>query len=256
MYHEVSRTIERGRKVRKTNPAYSVSADEFRGQTEWLQVHGLDTVSLDQALEDRKCGCCDRLAITFDDGWDNNYTEAFPILREKGMVATLFLITGSVGREGYVDWAQAAEMQQGGISIQSHTVSHQPLAFLEPEKIESELDESKKSIEDRLGKKVDFVSAPHGLINRRVIDITKKVGYRGICTSTPVLTHSLGQPAILGRINVSDRCKLPTFAGIVRGDPFVLVRYRFAKEVKNVVKRVVGFENYRRIYRLRYRIDA
>jgi len=196
------------------------------------------------------------VAITFDDGWNNNYTEALPILREEGMVASLFLITGFVGREGYVDWAQVAEMEAGGISIQSHTVSHQPLISLGPERMASELVESKRSIEDRLGKRVDFMSAPHGLINRKVIDAARNAGYKGVCTTMPILTHSLGNPAILGRINISDRCKLSTFAGIVCGDPFVLLRYRFSKQAKNAIKRVVGYENYRKIYRLRYRIGA
>jgi peptidoglycan/xylan/chitin deacetylase (PgdA/CDA1 family) len=256
MYHEVSQASERQKRVRKTNPAYAVSTVGFREQVRWLRDHGFQTVSLDQALEDESGECSSRTAITFDDGWDNNYTEAFPILREEGMVASLFVITGSVGTEGYVNWAQLAEMEAGGISIQSHTVSHAPLVSLDPDRMVSELETSKGSIEDRLGKRVDFMSAPHGLINRKVIDAARDAGYRGICTTLPVLTHALGNPAILGRINVSDRCNLATFAGIVRGDPLVFLRHRITKQAKNAVKRLIGYENYRRFYRLRYRIGA
>lgn len=256
MYHEVTRESERRRGVRRTNPAYAVSVPSFRRQLRWLKTHGIRTVFLDEALEERGSERRDRAAITFDDGWKNNYTEALPILRAEGMTATLFLITGFVGTEGYVDWAQVAELEEGGVSIQSHTVSHEPLVFLGRDRIVSELEQSKRTIEDRLGKRVDFMSAPHGLINRKVVDIARGAGYRGVCTTLPVLRHRPGLPAILGRINVSDRCSLSAFAGIVRGDPLLLLRYRAIKEVKNAVQRVVGYETYRRIYRARYRIGA
>ena len=72
----------------------------------------------------------------------------------------------------------------------------------------------------------------------------------------PVIAHTQSDPMVLGRINVPDRCKLPTFAGIVRGDPLVLLRYRMAKQAKNALKRLIGYENYRRMYRVRYRIGA
>ncbi len=254
MYHEVSRESERRKAVRKTNPAYSVSAGEFGDQIRWLRDHGVETVSLSRVLEEDDPACGGKVAITFDDGWQNNYTEAFPLLREHAMEATLFLLTGFVGRQGYVDWAQAAEMEAGGVSVQSHTVSHRPLVGLGPAEIVSELEGSKKSIEDHLGKRVDLLSVPHGLLDRRVIDIAGRAGYRGICTTLPIVFHSLGNPAVLGRINVPDRCSLSVFAKIVGGDPSLLFRLRLEKEAKNALKKLLGYENYRKMYKLRYKI--
>lgn len=65
--------------------------------------------------------------LTFDDGYEDNYTEMLPILEEYGMKATVYVITNQIGQPGYLTWDQLRAMQVRGIEIGSHTANHDPL---------------------------------------------------------------------------------------------------------------------------------
>jgi len=254
MYHQVSDPSERNKKIRNTSPAYCLSVDKFSEQMKYLAENGYQTLSLNELIKSNEFRSQNTVVITFDDGWSNNYTNAFPILERLGLTATIFVITDFVGKDGYMGWGELQEMTAPGISIQSHGASHTPLSLLETHEMFNELDGSKKSIEDQLGSSVDFLSAPHGMIDQRVLDAARSIGYKAICTSEPGFTHSYGRPAILKRINISDRCQIPEFGEIVQANRMAILMPLLAKKIKNVTKRLLGWDNYRRIYRLRYRI--
>ena len=254
MYHEVSEVPERNKRIRSTNPAYSVFLEQFREQMEYLHENGYHTLSLNQVIDAKVSLNHKTVAITFDDGFANNYTNAFPILKKHGLTATSFVVTNFVGNHNYMDWHQLREMNEQGISIQSHTASHKPLSILETNEIMYELEESKKSIEDHLGSAVDFLSAPHGMVNHKLADAARAVGYKAICTSEPGFTHSWSNPAILKRITISNRCEIAAFKKIIQANYMAILSVLFSKTVKNLTKKLLGYNNYRKLYRLRYRI--
>ncbi len=192
VYHQVSEVGERQKKVRSTNPAYSLPVTRFREQMEYIKEHDYRTLSLDEVIDQSTHNHEKCVVITFDDGWANNYSNALPILAELGLTATVFVVTDFVGRQAYMGWGELAEMHNGGISIQSHTASHRPLSVLPSNEIFSELGNSKKTIEDRLDTSIEFLSAPHGMINQRVTDGARSTGYKAICTSEPGFKHSSG----------------------------------------------------------------
>jgi peptidoglycan/xylan/chitin deacetylase (PgdA/CDA1 family) len=194
------------------------------------------------------------IVITFDDGFANNHTNALPILKAFGLTATIFIITDCVGKHKYMDLHQLKEIEESGVSVQSHTVSHRPLTMLARHKILYELEGSKKWIEDHLSNSVDFLSAPHGMIDRRVLDVARSVGYRAVCTAEPSFSHSYGDPAVLNRINISDRCHMSTFQRLVEANRIAILPLKLSKILKNFAKKGLGWGNYRRIYRLGYRI--
>jgi peptidoglycan/xylan/chitin deacetylase (PgdA/CDA1 family) len=221
---------------------------------EYLHENGYQTLSLNQVIDAKVSLNHKTVALTFDDGFANNYTNAFPILKKFELTATIFVVTNFVGNHNYMDWNQLREMNKEGISIQSHTASHMPLSVLKTNEIMYELDSSKKEIEDHLGSAVNFLSVPHGMINHKVIDTARAVGYKAICTSEPGFTHLPGKPSILKRVNISDRYEIVAFKKIIQANYTAILSVLFSKTVKNLTKKLLGYNNYRKLYRLRYRI--
>ncbi|MFX0200260.1 MAG: polysaccharide deacetylase family protein [Candidatus Hodarchaeota archaeon] len=255
MYHEVSDEPEKNKVIRNTNPAYSLSVAQFSEQMEYLYENGYKTLSLNELIDYPSSNREKNVVITFDDGWENNYTNAFPILMKWGLTATIFVITDCIGQPRYVNWNQLEDMNKKRISIQSHTSSHRPLSILETDEIMCELEGSKKSIEEHLGNRVDFLSLPHGMINQKVIDLAQAVGYKAILTSEPGYSHSYNNPAILRRINISDRYEIGSFEKIIQVDHSFILSLILAKKIKNFTRKLMGYNNYRKLYRLRNRIE-
>lgn len=119
------------------------------------------------------------VVITFDDGFENIYHQALPILNDLYFQATVFLTTGYCEKKNnwptkssdipilpMLKWKQIKEMASFGFDFQAHTQTHAYLTKLNPEQMKSELSGSKKEIEDRLGKSVDFFAYPFGSFNR------------------------------------------------------------------------------------------
>lgn len=256
MYHEVWANLSPESKIRHTNPAYIVSRQTFEEQMQYLRDEQFRALTLDEYLDGSRNDDRKSVIITFDDGWSNNYWEAFPILKRLRLKATVFIVTDFIGQKGYMDWAQLEEMQKEGISIQSHTVSHGALTQKSVADISKELKMSKHQIEDSFGITVEFLSAPHGMVNQKVIDAARKLGYRAICTSEPGFTHVSGDLAVLQRINISDRCALSLFAKIVRANYRAILPTIWSQRYKSALRKMIGYDNYRKIYRLRYRIGS
>lgn len=253
MYHQVVEDGERNRRARRTNPAYTVTVDRFREQMVWLAENGFRACSLGDVIGQR-APLNNSVVITFDDGWADNFSHALPVLGEYGLSATIFVVTGFVGTPGYLDWERLREMSGYGISLQSHTISHRPLEELGDDEVAEELGTSKKVLEDRLGTAVDFVSMPQGSWNRKIVEAARAAWYRGVCTSDPGFGHSLGPPAVLSRINVADSIPISSFARIARMDRCFILPMLAATRLKRAVRSLVGYRNYRLLYRLCFRI--
>jgi peptidoglycan/xylan/chitin deacetylase (PgdA/CDA1 family) len=113
-------------------------------------------------------------AITFDDGYQSVYGEAFPILQRYGFSATIFLTVGQNGpliaakrlpafsKGTMLSWNEIKEMQGSGIRVGAHTVTHPDLTRLPLERLKVEICDSKTIIEDALGIKVDCFAYPFG----------------------------------------------------------------------------------------------
>lgn len=146
-------------------------------------------------------------------------------------------------------------MSEAGLSIQSHTVSHNPLAGLNDDQLMKELSASKNSIENYLGKQVHFLSLPHGVYNEKVIEIAQDTGYQAVCTSEPGYSHAYGKGIpMFKRINVSNRFDSNEFRKILEMSPMMEMSLIASKKMKNFVKKTMGYSTYRKLYKLRYQI--
>ena len=161
----------------------AVEPSDFDWQMKYLVDHGYHTITPDE-LYDFLAGqgtLPDRpVLITFDDGYVDNYTNAYPILKKYNLKATIFIVTGFVSkRKGYLTWDQLREMEQNGITMQSHTVTHAPLPELPDDRIREELVESKKQAEAELGHPIEFIAYPTGVHDLHIVGIAKEAGYKG-----------------------------------------------------------------------------
>jgi peptidoglycan/xylan/chitin deacetylase (PgdA/CDA1 family) len=157
------------------------------------------------------------VVLTFDDGRATDYEVAFPLLLAAGARAEFFINTATIERAGHLTWSQIVEMHRAGMSFQSHAHDHVLLPALPERLIRNELQTSKRLIEDRVGRGVDFLAAPYGLLDRRVIDVAREVGYQAVCSSRSWPARPGG--AIVHRVAVYRETAAARFAGILARQP-------------------------------------
>ena len=163
----------------------SVPINDFDAQMNYLTENGYIAITPDallSSLEGELELPPKPMLITFDDGYIDNYTNAFPILQKYGLRATVFVIPALVGKNGYMDWDQLKEMEENGITVQSHTLNHIALENLSDDGLRVELLNSKLMLEEKFGHPVDFVAYPTGTYNLHIAEIANEVGYKGAFT--------------------------------------------------------------------------
>ena len=183
----------------------TVSPTLFEEQLESLADSGIQTVTLDRLfehLEGRQPLPTRAVALTFDDGYADNYEVAFPLLKKHGMVGTFFVTTGLVGRPGYMTWEQLEELAAAGMAIEAHSISHADLTKVAPTQLASELAVPKQQIEERLSRPARFLAYPGGRFDPTVIRAARAAGYKAAVTTQHGLRHTAAGPYELGRVRV------------------------------------------------------
>ena len=174
-------------KIDNTFISLAVRPDDFDTQMKYLSENGYHTISPDE-LYDSLAGTGELpdnpVMITFDDGYEDNYVNAYPILKKYGFKATIFVVTSFLdkNKKGYMSWDQAREMDANGISIQSHTVDHKSMTDLTDDQLRMELVDSKKKAEKELGHPVNYMAYPTGTYNLHIAQMVKEAGYKAAFT--------------------------------------------------------------------------
>ena len=252
MYHEIYGPGERLRLKGLTNPAYNLQADAFERQMAWLVENGIKALTIEDLVSGKPVNDGPAVCLTFDDGWKGNSLHAGPALARHGLRATFFVAAGLIGRENYMTWDDLARMQSCGMSVQSHALTHRPLAAMGKQDLLNELRESKTMIEDRLSVPVCHLSLPHGQKEERIWELAREIGYRSICTSDVGFYVPGSRGPWLKRISVGDGMPESLFCRVALGEGEALRKIAAVKGFKNALKKAVGFKTYRWFYRLLY----
>lgn len=184
----------------------SVSPASFARQMEFLKAHRYNVISLSEYLEllkNKKPMPRKSVVITFDDGYDNNFTEAFPVLKKINFPATIFVQVDGVGRKGYMTWDDILILAENGVEIGSHTMHHGFLPDLSDEEMKKEIYESKAALEERLERPVTLFSYPGGGFNAAARQHVIDAGYIGATATHPGPDYPDLDPYALKRIRIS-----------------------------------------------------
>lgn len=170
----------------------TVSPDTFERQMFFLKSHRYNVLPLESIaalIKAKKKIPHKTIAITFDDGYKDNYIYAFPVLKRHGLPATIFLIVNEIGRpqNDRLNWKEIKEMQDSGfISFGSHTLNHPLLTEIKSEdELSKQISGSKKILEENLGRKVIEFSYPEGRFNTKIKELVMEAGYKLAVATNP-----------------------------------------------------------------------
>jgi peptidoglycan/xylan/chitin deacetylase (PgdA/CDA1 family) len=227
--------------VDRTGSLLSVTPAELRCHLEVLRAGGWRGLTLGKFMDrvHGQFGSGREVFVTFDDGYENFYTEAAPVLAALDFPATVFVVTdymgarpiwyerdrrsidrflaglpfsrdergrlatamSELGATRLMDWAQARELLRHGIDVQSHSATHPFLTSLDPEALAADLLRSRRAIEDGVGVPAQLLCYPYGDCDVRVAAAARHAGYKA-----GVLAEHTGpwpDPFRIGRIGIS-----------------------------------------------------
>lgn len=177
-YHRVTRGLE-GAYTKDRNMC--TKYDAFREQMEHLKecYRAVGEEEIIRTIEGQDNLPEHSVWVTFDDGYKDNYTNAYPILKKLNIPATFFVTTGFINRKEapgcdalcldrkdladlFMTWEEILDLKKNGFSIGGHTTTHKILSTIGASEAESEIRESKKEIEERIEEKIYSFAYPHG----------------------------------------------------------------------------------------------
>ncbi len=164
----------------------TVSPRSFGYQMAFLKRHGYKVISFDSLVEGIKKGykfSHNTVVIHFDDGYKDNYTNAFPILKKYHFPAMVFLVSDKVGSPGFLNWDQMKEMERNDFLAGAHTRHHAYLPHLTLEQAKDEIAGSKRIIEQNLGHPINYMVYPAGGFTEEIKDIARESGFMAAATT-------------------------------------------------------------------------
>jgi peptidoglycan/xylan/chitin deacetylase (PgdA/CDA1 family) len=180
----------------------SVSVRHFRQQLQWLKAEGFQNITmaeLEQLVEQGSVISGKRVLFTFDDGYEDNYTQAFPLLKEFGFSGIFYVATDFIGSQNMyerdkleasspehnrmMNWEQLKILLDEGMEIGSHTLSHTSLHQLSTQDVRTELAQSRSLLEENLQVPIRSFCMPFGAYRKEHIPLIRDAGYSSSCTT-------------------------------------------------------------------------
>jgi peptidoglycan/xylan/chitin deacetylase (PgdA/CDA1 family) len=212
MYHDVSSDTPAA--FRK----YIVTPKAFARQMRWLADGHYTPIDLSTLIAHRTAGNAlpsRPVVITFDDGFRDAVRCAGAIVRDHGFRAVLFAVAGLVGRPSewllrerglqrpLADWAELRTLAAEGFEIGAHSLTHPHLPAIDPDEARRQIENSRRVIEDALGREVVHFAYPFGAVDAAVRATVAAAGYRTACTTRIGLSAAGEDPLMLRRVPVT-----------------------------------------------------
>ncbi len=187
-YHRVAESAEN---------ALCVTPGRFAAHMAWLKRHGLRGVGVGTLTDAMRAGRQRGLVgITFDDGYASLVEAALPALLRHGFTATMFIVSGLIGRTNQWDegpvWPlmsaeQIRQLAEAGMEIGSHTVTHLRLASADPDQLKAEVCDSRTSLSELIAAPIRGFAYPYGAMDAAAQHAVRDAGYDYACaTMTPM----------------------------------------------------------------------
>lgn len=210
---------------------YNVKPADFAAQLDYLQSEGYTTITLQDFMRivHGKSSLPDKpIILTFDDGYADNFSEMFPILKAHDMKAVVYVITNQIGQKNYLKLDELKEMQRYGIEIGSHTSDHLDLTTLDPQTQRRQLKESKIFLEWSGLDTIYSLSYPNGAFNSELEEILREENYLTAVTGEAGLNTLETNPYELYRVHI----RKPRFG--LTEFKFRLFKAEFFAKVRNL----------------------
>ncbi len=228
LYHSISDRVSPKFRL------WSVTPEQFEAQLNYLAAEHyapmtvsdfiLEISGNDLQLPSRP------IVISFDDGFQDFYTQAAPVLQRFGFPATLYVVTGYIGEssrwlaaagEGdrpILTWDQVIDLSNLGIEIGAHTHTHPQLDTLPLIQAEKEIRDSKALLEDHLGNPIKSFAYPYGYHNTKVKTLVRNSAFQSACAVKHAMSGPNDDPFALARIMVTHDLTLGAFARLLNGE--------------------------------------
>ncbi len=213
MYHSIDSRVEG-----KRHPYFNTVTlpDRFSEQMEWLSESGAEVVGLEAWNSPLLPESPPRVVITFDDGFSDFMSNAYPVLRHYGYPATMFLPTAFIGTGKellpgvkHLQWEEIIKLNSAGIRFGSHTANHRPFEKLSRPEIREEVRTSGEAIRNHLGEKTTSFSCPYAFPQAHPESISAlhdsllEFGYSVAVTTKIGTVSPLDDPLALRRLPVN-----------------------------------------------------
>ena len=230
--------------VEGADPHYAVELSRFCEHLDWVVHSGRPVLEVGTLAESTVLPAPGAVAVTFDDGHASNLGAA-AALASRGMAGTFFVNPSTVGTSNYLSWQVLSDMAARGMSIQSHAFHHRFLDDLTEDQVSAELSDSRRAIEDRLGRAVTVFAPPGGRTVPGLERLARNAGYRVICTSeVGVWVPGRSSCWNVPRFAMLAGTGTEQFLRWIHADRRELLKQRTRHSLLSAAKRLLGNERY------------
>lgn len=216
-YHDIG-PVAKGRLL--------IGEKTFQEQMHYLKDNGFRTVTLGEYYEflnQKRQLPMKSVIITFDDGYRSFMRHAYPILKELGFTATLFVYTDYIGVGGNaLTWGDLRKLMDDGFEVEAHSKTHGDLrrgpgetVNSHQQRLRNELDVPLPLFQKNLGSAVKFLAYPYGAQNEEVVERTKRAGYLAAFTVRPQSSYAFIDPYRIHRMQVFSEHRIDEFANFL-----------------------------------------